>query len=359
MRRRCSRLAFPALSVEAPAVVDLSCDIVVLGAGVLGLAVAAELGARGAELRIIDPGGANASSIAAGMIAPAFESLLDDADAVRATLLRDAAALWPGFAERHGLTLDPTPALWRGPDAEDVAARLRALGFRAELDAGGVSAPEDIRIDPAVALHHRLTELGERLTPGSALALKPSGEGWTIQTTADAVRCRTVVLATGAAAPIGGLPEAAARAISQVRPIAGQIGFVDLPLTDRVMRSSGGYVVPAGAGALIGATMVEGQSPARVDPDASARLVAMAEGMLGQAIDGPIDWRAAIRGTSPDGLPLAGHAGQGVHLALAPRRNGWLMAPLVARIIADGIDGRRRGPHAAAFDPLRFNSPEG
>ncbi|MEQ7156698.1 NAD(P)/FAD-dependent oxidoreductase [Brevundimonas aurifodinae] len=333
---------------------DLSCDIVILGAGVLGLAVAAELTSRGADVRVIDPGGSNASAIAAGMIAPAFESLLDDADPARATLLRDAAALWPAFADRHDLTLDPTPAVWRGPDPDGVAARLRALGFRAELDAGGVSAPDDIRIDAAEALDHLLIGLGQRLTLRSALSLEPSGQGWTVQTAADAVRCRTVVLATGAAPPIPGLPEAAARAVAGVRPIAGQIGFVGRPLTDRVLRGPGGYVVPAGQGALIGATMVEGQSPALVDPDASARLIAMAEVLLGHPIDAPVDWRAAVRGTSPDGLPLAGPARQGVHLALAPRRNGWLLAPLVARIVAAGIEARPRGTHAAALDPLRF-----
>jgi glycine oxidase len=50
--------------------------------------------------------------------------------------------------------------------------------------------------------------------------------------------------------------------------------------------------------------------------------------------------------------------GEGVHLALAPRRNGWLMAPLVARIVADGIEGRPRGTHATALDPLRFSPRE-
>ncbi len=333
---------------------DLSCDIVILGAGVLGLAVAAELTARGADVRIIDPGDPNASAIAAGMIAPAFESLLDDADPARAALLREAAALWPAFADRHGLTLDPTPALWRSPDPDGVAARLRALGFRAEPVSDGVSAPDDIRIDAAEALHHLLTGLGERLTAGSAHSLEPSDDGWTVMSAADAVRCRTVLLATGVAAPLPGLPDAAARAVAEVRPIAGQIGFVAQPLTDRVLRGPGGYVVPAGQGALIGATMVEGQSPATVDPTASARLIAMAEALLGHAIDASVDWRAAVRGTSSDGLPLAGPAGQGVHLALAPRRNGWLLAPLVARVVADGIEGGPRGIHAAALDPLRF-----
>jgi glycine oxidase len=339
-------------------VADLSCDIVILGAGVLGLAVATELAARGTDVRVIDPGDPNASAIAAGMIAPAFESLLDGADAARAALLRDAAALWPDVASPHDLILDRTPAQWRGPGPERIADRLRALGFRADLSGEGVSAPDDIRIDPTEALVRLRDRLDDRQSPASATALEQAEDGWLVHTTAGRARCRTLVLATGATAPLPGLSTSAALAASVVRPVAGQIGFVARPLTDRVLRGPDGYVVPAGQGTLIGATMVEGQSPAVVDPAASARLIAMAETLLGHALDGPVTWRAAIRGATPDGLPLAGPVGEGVHLALAPRRNGWLMAPLVARIVADGIEGRPRGAHAAALDPLRFTRPE-
>jgi glycine oxidase len=45
-----------------------------------------------------------------------------------------------------------------------------------------------------------------------------------------------------------------------------------------------------------------------------------------------------------------------MHLALAPRRNGWLMGALVGTTVADGIEGRLRGLHAAALDPMRFSS---
>jgi len=339
-------------------VADLSCDIVILGAGVLGLAVAAELGARGGDVRVIDPGGPNASAVAAGMIAPAYESLLDGADSARAALLRDAAALWPAFARAHDLELDRTPAEWRGPDHERIADRLHALGFRTDLSSEGLRAPDDIRIDPADALTRLRDGLGDRLSPASATAVEQVTDGWLVHTTAGQARCRTLVLATGVAPPIPGLPGPAARAASVVRPVAGQIGVVARPLNDRVLRGPGGYVVPAGQGVLIGATMVEGQAPAVVDPAASARLVAMAGTLLGRSIDAPVAWSAAVRGATSDGLPLAGPAGEGVHLALAPRRNGWLMAPLVAGIVADGIEGRPRGAHAAALDPLRFSPPE-
>lgn len=333
---------------------DLSTDIVIIGAGVLGLSVAAELSARGHDVRVIDPGGPNASSVAGGMIAPAFESLLDGADAERAALLRDAARLWSAFAEAQGLALDLTPAEWRGPDPDGVSRALRALGFAVESRAGAVAATNDIRVDPQEVMA-RLSDrlVGRRVAATTSEVTEDAG--WTVRTDAGAVGAKRLVLATGAGAPVRGLPLAAARALSVIRPISGQIGFVAEPLTDRVLRGPGGYVVPSGEGALIGATMVEGQSAATIDAEASTRLIAQAEALLGQPIDTPVEWRAAVRGATRDGLPLAGQAAEGLHLAMAPRRNGWLLAPLVARVVADAVEGRPRGPHAAALDPLRFN----
>ena len=334
---------------------DLSTEIVVIGAGVLGLAVAAELSGRGHDVRVIDPGGPNASSVAAGMMAPAFESLLDRADAERAALLRDAATLWPAFAETHGLALDDAPAEWRGPDPDGVAEALTALGFVVERRPEAVAAPSDIRVDPALGIARLTERLGARRTPAKASAVASDEGGWTVSIEGGRVRARRLVLATGVGAPIQGLPEPAALAVGAIRPVAGQIGHVASPLVDRVLRGPGVYVVPAREGALIGATMVEGQSRAEVDPAASARLIGQAETLLGHAIERPVEWRAAVRGATPDGLPLAGAAEKGLHLALAPRRNGWLLAPLVARVVADAVEGRPCGPHAEALDPLRFN----
>ena len=78
---------------------SLSSDVIVIGAGVLGLASAAELSARGLSVIVIDAGGPNASSVAAGMIAPAMESALDDPPAETVELLKTARALWPAFAD--------------------------------------------------------------------------------------------------------------------------------------------------------------------------------------------------------------------------------------------------------------------
>ena len=333
---------------------DISCDIVVVGAGVLGLCVAVELTARGHDVRVVDPGQANASSVAAGMIAPAFESLLDGADAARAALLRDAAALWPAFAARAGIALDRTPAEWWGDDGDEAAGRLAALGFAVDRD-DGLRATCDVRVDAEASLKALQAGLAGRVVIAEARSVEKTSSGWRLDTTARPVVARGLVVATGAAQALSGLPVEAAAIIGRVEPVAGQIGRIARPLTDRVLRSREGYVAPVEGGVLIGATMVFGSRDIAPDPAASDRLAGLAGRLLG--IDTPvgIEWRGGVRGAMSDGLPLAGQVEDGLHLALAPRRNGWLLGPLVGRILADGIEGRSRGSHAAAFDPLRFS----
>ena len=65
-------------------------DILIIGAGVLGLATAAELSRRGRAVTVVDPGDPNASSVAAGMFAPAFESAAETVTPEPAAFLRGA-----------------------------------------------------------------------------------------------------------------------------------------------------------------------------------------------------------------------------------------------------------------------------
>ena len=116
-------------------------DVIVIGAGVLGLCSAAELGQRGHAVTVIDPGGPNASSVAAGMLAPALECLSDASTPERAALLKRARDLWPDFAEVFGLPLHRDGVDWRGPDIPAAIARLAAMGFTARPTPAGLTSP--------------------------------------------------------------------------------------------------------------------------------------------------------------------------------------------------------------------------
>ncbi|QTC92053.1 FAD-binding oxidoreductase [Brevundimonas goettingensis] len=195
----------------------LSTDILVLGAGVLGLCTAVELTRRGRQVVVLDPGGGNASSVAAGMIAPAIESFVDGASPDHARLLREAGRLWADYA---GIRLKPAPAIWRGADGERTVATLRALGFEASLDGQGqVHAADDVQVDPVAALAQLRALLEAPVVEGAARSISRIETGWAVETDAGRIVATTVVLATGAAEPLTGLPESVAGLVRQIAPI--------------------------------------------------------------------------------------------------------------------------------------------
>lgn len=328
----------------------------IVGAGVLGLCTAFELQRRGHVVRVIDPGGPNASLVAAGMIAPAMESAIDAAPVAQARLFRAGRDLWPAFAEAADIKLSARPSEWRGGDVDAIAARLNALGFAARREADRVVTDEDLQVEPMQAMRVLGATLGDALTPGRVLGIARDGDGWAVRWEDKSLRASAVVLATGPAAAIDGLPPATSTRVEAIQPIRGQIGVVGHALAAHVVRGPGAYVAPMGDGAVIGATMEPGRRDTAPDPVAGERLVEAAWRVLGCAPEPlNIEWRAGVRGASPDGLPLAGPApdGEGLFLALAPRRNGWLLGPLVGAVVADAIEGRTSA-YARALDPGRF-----
>lgn len=334
-------------------------EVLVIGAGVLGLSTAAELLRRGHAVTVVDPGTVNASAVAAGMIAPAFEALADwrgsDGRLDRGDLFRAARTLWSGFATDIDLPLHCEGAEWRGPDLETVASQLRWLGFPAERTAGAVVTPADWRTEPEAALLRLRSLPGLTLSSGRISRLTTDGARWTARLEDGTDRVvQAVVLATGAASGLE-LPESVARLIAQVRPIRGQIAVTDRRLVDRAVRGPAGYVAPRSGGTVIGATMEPDRSDLEPDLVRGGSLLRDCLAQIGLTDRLPVTWRVGVRGSTPDGLPLAGPAGPaGLHLALAPRRNGWLLGPLVARTVVDGLEGRPNGLFAPALDPRRL-----
>lgn len=331
-------------------------SILIVGAGALGLCTAFELRRRGHAATVVDPGEVNASLVAAGMIAPAMETAIDRLSADQAALLRAGRDLWPGFAEAAGVVLARRPAEWRGDGAGEVAARLSDQGFGLTRTAGRVTTDEDWQLEPAQAVAALRAALREAMVDGRVAGVERRGGGWRVRTMDRVLDADIIVLATGAAAAAPGTPEATRRLVEMVEPIRGQIGVVREALTPHVVRGPGAYVAPMGSGAVIGATMEAGRRDCEPDPRTGARLVEAAWSVLGVAPRPlEIEWRAGVRGASPDGLPMAGPSpDEGLLLALAPRRNGWLLGPLVGAVVADAVEGRAPRAEARALDPRRF-----
>jgi len=327
--------------------------IAVAGAGALGSATALRLARMGFKVTVFDPAplGDNASGVAAGMLAPVSEALFDPASRDHLDLMRRARDLWPAFAEELGIPLSQAGVRIEGSDAwrGQVGQKLRDLGL-----APDETIPEDWRIEarPALATLRAAAETAgarfeavavEAFAPGALQLADGRTEAFDI-----------LVIATGPGARNGQLtPETAALA-----PIKGQILRVEAAEDGAVVRGEGVYLAP-GEALAIGATMEAGRDD--LEPDASAtQALRAAAWSLRPDLDLDVaKVEVGVRVTTTDGLPLVGWSkAPGVLLAVGARRNGWLLAPLVADMVAAYLNGDNPGPDAAAMSARRFEEPE-
>lgn len=335
--------------------------VTVAGAGALGLSCALALADAGFAVTVCDPGPplGNASAVAGGMIAPSFEAVLDAEATAHFDLLLAARDLWPALEARSGVDVDRTGALAAGRAEwlQQVSTALASLGLHAtEIPR---HAAEELAPGLAQGLGSVLLNREDwRLDPRAALrALTAAAAAAGVAFRAEAVRDRgdadLLVLATGAAAEFAALaPETAVLA-----PIKGHILRMPTPdLCSVTVRGEGVYVTPADAGLAVGATMEPGVADPRPDPQKVAPLLAAGARLFPALADAVPELQAGVRAATPDGLPLVGFSqAPGVLLASGARRNGWLIAPLVAQVVAALATGREPGRFAARFEPTRFS----
>lgn len=342
--------------------------VLVAGAGAVGSVTALTLLRCGAEVCLTDPApaGDNASGVAAGMLAPAFETLLDSVSVDHFPLLAVARDLWPKLAEtlpRERCLIDRSGALFFAadePELERQAARLKLLDPDCEVLPPGRAAelsPElraprpalfsrlDWRLEPLVALaslHRAFREEGGRTAAWAVL-------GW------PRADFDVLVLATGAAEGAVGAAE-----LGLLSPIKGHILRFDGagPMGGPVVRAPGVYVASSPGGAVAGATMQPGRRDRDIEPDAVTGLQAAASALFPALAQARPRAQAGVRAATPDGLPLAGpsRSDPSIILAVGARRNGWLLAPAMADVVAARLLGLDAGAFGAAFDPARLAS---
>jgi glycine oxidase len=326
--------------------------VTIAGAGALGLSAAVALADAGCVVTVCDPGGINASAVAAGMLAPVFEAVLDPAARSHLDLLMAARDLWPGFAERAGIVLDRSGAIAVGEAAwlDAVAAGFRALGLH-PLE---ITGPTARGLAPGLsgAFDRALLSREDwRLEPRAALAaLRRADITFRTEPVSGRGNADVLVVATGAARDLA--PE-----LAVLEPIKGHIVRFSGPSVGASVRTDGAYAA-SGAGALaIGATMEPGRSDLAVDPAAAELLAAAGRKLFPALGDAPFEVAVGIRAATPDGLPMVGPSLEPrVVLAVGARRNGWLLAPLVAQIVTACVTGRDAGRYAAQLDPGRFGA---
>jgi glycine oxidase len=377
-------------------------DVLIVGGGVIGLAVAWRARQRGLSVLVLERdavGESCAASVAAGMLAPVSEVEFGEAGRRLLELGVRSAAMWPAFAAELeqaagievGMRTSGTIVVAR--DADEAAELERQIVFREELGLRAtrlrssaaralepalaptvrlaLEAPDDHSVDPRrvlSALRRACETAGVRVrerTPVAAVELDEDRSRVTGVALADGERlgAAQVVLAAGAwTAQIDGLPS---RARLPVRPVKGQIlRLLDTAgpgLLQRVLRFDSGYLVPRGDGRyVLGATMEERGFESWPTAGGVYELLRRARELLPGILELQIEeLSVGFRPATPDNAPAIGPGAlAGLLWAAGHHRNGILLAPLTAALLAETLvapDARdRRDPLLRACDPSRF-----
>jgi glycine oxidase len=345
----------------------------VVGAGVIGLAVAWRLARDGVPVTVHDDApGSGPSRVAAGMLAPVTEASFGEG--TLAELMLAARARWPEFAASlrtdTGLELGyrDEGTLLVGADAGDLAEIERIGRFYAAsglaatpLTArecrerepllaprirGGLFVPGDHQVDPRrlhAALLAAVTARGVVIQPRRVPALRDlDGD--------------TVVLAAGCgSAALAGLP---------VRPVRGQVLRLREPsgatpgfhhVVRAMVTGRSVYLVPRRDGeVVVGATSDERAEPRPTAGDAwtlldnAVRLVPeLAEYVVAEHTVGH-------RPGTPDNAPLLGRLDDRLIVATGHYRHGILLAPITADVVSALVTGAAPPVPLHHFDPGRF-----
>jgi glycine oxidase len=371
--------------------VERPVDVLVVGGGVIGLAIAREAARAGMTVRLLDRGapGGEASGASAGILSAQLEAhhpgpILPLAFVSRALYPSLVAALLEETGVDVDLRLDGALIVARGAAAafelERTFAFQRGQGLPVErLDAAalrrvepaiteaavlGLRLPDEASLDP-VALVRALVLAAGRAgadirTPAEVAALSVSGG-----------RVDGVMTADGTAHPAGQVVVAAGAwagtltgpGIARVpsEPVRGQIVAFEAPGLIRHVLSGGTcYLVPRSDGrVLAGSTMEHAGFDRRVTAEGLAHLAAAALALVpGLAPTSFHRAWAGLRPGAPDGLPVIGPAATGGLLyAYGHLRNGIVLTPLTARAIVGMLRGGGapvEGIDLAPFSPLRF-----
>jgi len=368
--------------------------VAVIGGGIIGLCVALELRSRGADVAVYDRGvelGSGVTIRSAGMLGAAFEWAAEDEQEALAAMARHSGKLWVHFAgrlERLGrgpiaysregaLVVARTRAetVWLAEltaacQARNVAALtlpLRDLAVREPALAGDLEGalllPDDQQVDPVLVLQRLRAALArsgvglcfgrhvEQIAVDGAFVL-PDGE-----------RFDRVVLAHGAAQPpmfLGPGRAALPHGLPAPVQVKGQMLALARAENDprHVIHARDVYIAPKARWTLVGATVERDRADTEVNRAAVEALRARAAALVPTLADAPeLSAWAGVRPGSPDDQPLIGQTDiPGVYAALGHYRNGVLLAPATAEMIADQVIDGKVSPLAAAFDPTRFDN---
>jgi glycine oxidase len=381
-------------------------DLIVVGAGAVGLSCAWRCAQAGMSVLVVEreQPGAGASGVAAGMLAPVTEATFGEQPLLALNL--EARAQWPSFAaELEELTALPTGyadcgALVVAADRDDAEELRRLHAFQVEVGlaaewlppraarqrepglspriGGAIYAPQDGQVDPAAvvrALTFAFTAAGGQLRTGlEVTGIDTAGgrvggvEVVPVDGDPDPDQLRVagfderetipaaaVLVAAGAWSAEGALATEASA--PPIRPVKGQLlelrvrrGF--RPPARHIVRTPRCYLVTRPDGRVVlGATQEEQGFDTAITADGVHRLLEAAWEVLPDA--GELELvaaRAGLRPGTPDNAPAVGPGDvEGLLWATGHHRNGVMLAPSTGRAIAALLSD---GELPAAFRPF-------
>lgn len=363
-------------------------DVIIIGAGVIGLSIALELAKRGTKVRLLDRGapGAEASSAAAGVLGVQHD-LVEDGPFARlcfasielfprwAAALVEATGIDVGYRRSGGLAVALTEdqldaakrdVAWQASIgySSDVldgdAARSLEPGFCPEV-VGAVRFASDARVDPpslVKALRFAAERAGVEVRAGAYVR----------RVIVEGDRARGVVLADGsveraavvvlAAGSWSALIEGAPLREGSVRPARGQIIelLTGAPHVRHIVYGPGFYLSPRDDGRLlVGSTMEDvGFRPGVTAGAVEALLAAAFRVMPSLAEAGVGRLWSGFRPRAEGDLPLLGATSiPGFFVATGHFRSGVILAPITAAIMANLIEGSPSPVDSGAFSARR------
>jgi len=355
-------------------------NVAIIGAGVIGLAIAWRLAARGTSVQVFDRGaaGAGASHAAAGMLAACAEA--EPGEEALVALGRESQARWGAFAAEllaaSGIDVElrPEGTLLLALTADDQARLTHQLVFQQKLDlplqwisaadtrrrephlagklAGAVFSPEDTQVDNrklVAALRVAAEAAGVSVREYRSVRAISSRGGRVdgiILADGTKVEADVVVLAAGAWAR--GIEGVDPKLRPPVRPIKGQMLALSMdsaaPLLSHVVWAPGAYLVPRRDGRLlVGATVEEKGYDTSLTAGGILTLLEAAWRAVPAIEELAVDemWVGHRPGSRDDAPILGAGPIDGLIYATGHHRNGILLAPItadaMARLILDGV----------------------
>jgi glycine oxidase len=343
---------------------DREHDVVVVGAGVIGLACGWRCAQRGLRVLVLERApepGRGASGVAAGMLAPVTEAEFGEEALLQLNLA--GAELWPAFAadlaERSGIDSGyrASGALVVAVDRDDAEELRRLHSFQRSLglDATWLSGRECRRLEPRISPRVPggiLAEHDHQVDPRAVVRALCAA----FESAGGELRCGVEVRDPSELEADHVVVAAGCWSGAPVRPVKGQIlRLRGEPVAERLVRTPRCYVVSRANGeVVVGATVEERGFDTSVTADGVFRLLEAAHEVLPDVAELEfVEAAARLRPGTPDNAPLIGER-DGLIWATGHHRNGVLLAPITAEAVAAIITGEAPPAAVEPFAADRF-----